>query len=797
MTRHHHFQANVYISLSERSGGRHLVRMVSYSSAILALSAVAATSGGFSGASAQTATQPPLVEAVADSPEIFVTAQRRSERLEDVPMTVTALSQSTLAAAGVNSIRDLSNVTTGFQLGQAGAVPQPAIRGVTTLVGGFVENNVAVYVDGIYQPYAQSINIDLPNVEGVQVLKGPQGTLYGRNATGGALLLNTFTPDEEWSGRGELIYARFDDKRASGYVTGPLNDRFSFSLAGYLRRSDGYTKLASRTTPGETDGNAAPLEQDAFRAKLKFRASDNLSAIFGYNYTRVSDARGNLFTPYENLSTSLLQPASATIPTKLGVAAWDIGVSVVNKQHEASMTLEWKTGIGTFKSITAYSTVDSPNTYDFDSTYVSGVYATSRAKDKTFQQAVDYSIDAIENLNLIVGATYFHDRLKFAEPTNSYIGNLPSGPGTTPGSIDDYTLVLSSFFRQKKEAWAAYADATFTVSDALNITVGGRYSEERQDVSGYQTGIAPRPFNEQSATFRKFTPRAAVRYEIAPRTNIYTSYSQGFRSGAFNSQIPVNPNDWRPAKQEVINAYEIGFKTAGQTFRLDSSAFYYDYTNLQVSATVTGSAGNPIIDITNAPKAKIKGIEGSFEWLPIPHLTLRGGATYLHARYGDGFLYSGVGVNPAVTAFTSSGNPLKTYVNVAQVQDLSGLQMARAPSLTAQFGLTYAVPRDAGGLTFAANIKYTSSYVVTNPSVWGPLAPVAGQRKQRFREGEYALLSASVTWTDPTGQYYGRLWGTNLTDHRYRLHYTGNASWGTYSPMAEPLSVGGTVGYQF
>ena len=145
-----------------------------------------------------------VAEAEVDSNVIIVTAQRRSEALEDVPMTVNVLTAETLSNAGVNSVRDLANVTTGYQLGQGGSVPQPAIRGVTTLINGSYENNVAVYIDGLYQTVPAAISVDLPNISGVQVLKGPQGTLYGRNATGGALLSDTTNPGESWIGQAEL-----------------------------------------------------------------------------------------------------------------------------------------------------------------------------------------------------------------------------------------------------------------------------------------------------------------------------------------------------------------------------------------------------------------------------------------------------------------------------------------------------------------------------------------------------------------------------------------------------------------
>lgn len=739
-------------------------------------------------------------ETVDDENVIVVTAQRRAEALEDVPMTVSVVTSDVMEAAGVTSMRDLTNVTTGFQIAQGGTFPQPAIRGVSTLLNGTFENNVAVYVDGFYQPAAQAIAIDLPNVQSVQVLKGPQGTLYGRNATGGAILVNTITPGDSWEGKYELSYGRFNDMRISGYTAGPLNESLGLSVAGYLRRSDGYIKLTSRTVPGETAGDGAPIDQDSLRAKLTVNLADNIRATLGYSFIHISDPRADMLTPYENVMP-VQAPAEATRPKKfsLGRAAFDIASVVESRQHEGTLKLELDTGIGTLTSYTSYSQFTSRNSFDFDGTYLDGAWSTSLQRERTFQQAVDYTIDEVENLDLIIGGTYFLDKLKFIEPSVFYNGSARN-PGTTEVPLQNYLLLFSSFFDQKKEAWAVYADATYHLSDAFSINLGGRYSKESQDVSGEQTSFLAalrRAPNSASASFSKFTPRASIRYELAPRTNIYASFSRGFRSGAFVSQLPAIPTDWIPAQQESVTAYEVGFKTAQGRFRFEAAGFYYDYKDFQVSATLAGPSGNPVTLVTNAPSAEIYGAEASFEIKPIDNLTIRGGATWLHARYGDNFLFGTVGVNPALLGINTNSNPLKTYQNVNQAQDLSGLQMSRAPNLTANLGFDYLIPNGEGGLRFGANVKYTDSYVVTNPGVWGPLVAAEFQRKQRFREGKYALLNASVTWTDPTGHVYGRIWGNNLTDHRYRIHYTGNNSWGTYSPMAEPLTYGATVGYRF
>lgn len=782
--------------------------------------------------------------------DIIVTAQRRNEKLEDVPMSIAVVSAETLASTGVNTFRDLQNVTSGFQVGNSGSYPQPAIRGITTTNAGAYENNVAVFVDGLYQATPQVLNMDLPNVQDIQILKGPQGTLYGRNATGGALIINTIDPSKTWTGQVEATYGRFNDYRAKAFVAGPLSDTIGISLAGTLRHTDGYYRKASRSTPGQfEDGHFLGIKQESFRGKLKFDLSSNFRATVAYNYTRADDPRGILFTPIENVPTSYAAGTGReTRPKNLGEVAGDVFV-LDYKQHEGSLKLEYDTGIGTLRSVTGYAKATLRTWFDFGGSYVPDNYSASLIRDRIWQENLDFNINAIDNLDLVIGGNYYNLKLDYDpnEANTVWLGAASLGayadPATTPYPISGYKKFSETFFFRTKEAWAVFADATFHASDKLSINVGGRYSEEKQSVSGYKlgyslaTGLATScaysRFGEtnagltctngasaKSVKYSKFTPRASIRYEITPGTNIYATYSQGFRGGEWNSVIPSdNPALWFDAKQETIDSFEVGFKTVRDRLRFELSGFYYDYKNLQVSLTtqVCTPACVALVILQNAPKAKVYGMEANFDFNVTDNFTVRGGATWLHARYGDGFVFSGASVNPAVVGFNSNSDPLKTFGNRTLDQDLSGLQMSRAPDFTGFLGFDYNIPKGDGGLRFSANVKYTSSYVITNPSIWGgdtrTLAQRAGapvdnklslagtpyidrSNEQRARQSGYALVNASVTWTDPTNHYYVRVWGNNLTDVKYKTHYNPLAS-GTYAPIGEPLTFGGTIGYKF
>jgi iron complex outermembrane receptor protein len=786
---------------------------------------------------------------------IIVTAQRRSERLEEVPMSVQVVTQESLASTGVNTLRDLQNVTSGFQLNNSGNTPQPAIRGITTTNAGAYENNVAVFVDGLYQSVPQALNMDLPNVQSVQILKGPQGTLYGRNATGGAILIDTIDPGADWEGMLEATYARFNDYRGRVAVSGPLGDKVGISIAGTLRHTDGYFKKASRTTPGAFDGNFLGLRQESIRAKLKFDLTEDLSVTLGGSYMHASDPRGVLFTPIENVPNSYTVPGRNTRPTGLGEVAGDT-FDVDYHQYEASLKIEWNTGIGKLRSITGYTDAYSKTSFDFNGNYVPDLYSTSKPEDRTIQQAIDLSIDSIDKVDIVVGGTYYHIRTHIPDsaPNTVWLGpaSLPPftypDPATTLVPLNTYGRNSQNTFFRSKEAWALFADLTFQATDALSINLGGRYSEEVQRVSGWRLAFNPitnvpalcnysrhgetvagftcvnGPSGRQS-NYSKFTPRASIRYEISPGTNIYASYSKGFRSGEWNSAIPnENPINWVDAKQESVDAYEIGLKSYGSRFRFEVAGFYYDYRDLQVSNTQSVN-GVPLVILANAPKARVYGADASIDYKANDNLTLRAGATWLDAKYGDGFFISGTGVNPAGVGFNVNSDPLKVFPNVTVTQNLSGLQMSRAPDFTGFVGFDYNIPNGEGGLRFSANLKYTTSYVVTNPSIWGgdrtynarigdadpsnngppvntevftgtAFAGSARASEQRARQGAYALVNASVTWTHSSGSYYVRVWGNNLGDVKYRTHYN-PLSAGTYSPIGEPLSFGGTIGYKF
>lgn len=706
--------------------------------------------------------------------EIVVTAQRREQRLEEVPLSIVPLSSEDLARGAVTNMHDLGQITPGVQINFAGAFSQPAIRGISSLTtGNGVENNVALYVDGFYEPNNNITAMDLANLAGIEILKGPQGTLYGRNATGGAILLNTLAPSDILTGNINLTYGSFDDRRASGFVSGPISDEIRYSISGYVRKTDGYIELSDPDVTGRGSGDFVPAEHRSLRTKLEIDLTDNLTGTLAYNYTFVDERRGILFTPFEHVSPTVPPPPARAIDRDM--TSFNSRTEQPVTSHQGTLKLEWVTEVGTITSYTGYSTTVADSYFDIDGTFVNILSAISKGEQDTFQQAVDFNINTPGNWDLIVGGLYFQDEYQL-----------------------DFQALFGDALAQRldtgmdSEAVAVYADATYDFSDSLSLTFGGRYSYEEKtafhsSITGDGSVIFPP--TKKSASFDEFTPRVSIRYEIAERTNIYAAYSQGFRSGTFSLSAAPTPELWQPLNAEIIDAFEVGFKTVQPRFRLDAAAFYYDYQDLHVSTTqpAPGGGGALVTVFENADKAEVYGVDGQIEISISEALNMRIGAAWLQAKYKEFPNASGIGLD------------ISTNQNIPnQVQDWSGQEMARAPRFSGNLGLDYETFL-AGGvwgrLLLSGNISYSDSYVVNNPSVYGPLAGELANT-QRYRQGATTLVSATGTWTDPSERYTVRIFGTNLTNEEYFVVHTGDGN-GDRGNFEQPRSFGVQVGYQF
>lgn len=705
------------------------------------------------------------------SQDIVVTAQRRAESLEKVPISVTTLMGEDLLRAGVTKFEDIGNVATSTRIGRVGIFAQPSIRGISsTAVSTGQENNIAIYVDGFYQVDPTALGADFANVRNVQVLKGPQGTLYGRNATGGALLIDTYEPSaDKIIVDASAAFGNRDDKRLRAYVGVPIGEGISFGVGGYYRDNNGYIRDVAGF-------NTAPLRTAEARAKLKMEPTANLTVILGYNHTYLSDARG---IAYAGTSEAYLGPLTVPPLGPLRTNQRDrssVDYRPINHitQDEGTLKVRWEGDIGTISSYTSFQRLRADNALDFDATAVPYIASTSNARRDSFMQSADFAFTPISNLDVIVGGMYFDNRARNPNGTSVIQGAV--------SQINDASL--------NTKAYAGFVDLTLQLTDRLFINAGARYSHERKTVSfvysfravGGPITIAP----PTSATFSDLTPRATIRYEIADRTNVYASYSQGFKSGTFNAGANTTIGVTTPVKPETVNAYEVGLKTARGAFHAEAAAYYYDYKDLQVSSLQTVGV-QPTTFLNNAATAEIYGAELSLRAAVTDALNLRLGGAYTHARYKS---FPAASVQFVVPVRNSAGVQIGTRNLAGQSQDFSGYRIARAPDWTGNLGADYTVTIGEGELVLAGNVSYSSKYNPSNEV----RDPVSG--KPRFEQKGYFLGSVSADYTFPGEHFSIGAYAENVANTRFKILDSANGQ-ATYAVYNEPRAYGLRAGYKY
>lgn len=661
--------------------------------------------------------------------EIVITAQRRSERLEDVPMSITALSADTLSKSGVTSTADLAQLTPGVTMPLFGTWLQPSIRGVTSTGANPGDSaNVAMYIDGVYQPQQIATLLDLPDVQQIEVLRGPQGALYGQNATGGAILVTSMTPSYDTAANLSVSYGNYNALNIRGYVTGKVVEGVAFSVAGGFQDRDGFRR---HVITGERDRG---LNSKVVRAKVLLQPADGVKLTFTGYYSNRIDSAAYAGVPYNNNSVSyaLFPTAPRVTSSKQFAANPDVFARI--KSYGGSLRAEIDVGAGTINSITGYQKNKASYLADADYGPANfGFASTDDLSGRYFSQEVNFVSEKFGAIRFVGGMFYLTGREKY-NTDDFYLSapNLPPAPVSPVRSFEQ-----SRILEVRKEVIAAYADVTAELTNRLTVTAGGRYTHEKHRGfnsiafgGGPQPPVTGRP--DGPATFSQFTPRITARYEVQSGTNVYASYGKGFKSGLINPtnllEAPVNP--------EKIDAYEVGFKSrlrAGFNFNL--AAFWYDYKDLQVIAWT----GQTYLQ-QNAATARIKGIEGDLSLAMGSGFSLSAGASYLDARYRD---FAGAQVFQP----NGTGNTITTL-------DLSGRRLLRAPKFSGNITLNYEGYHRFGHLGAFVSGYYNSGFGL--------------EPENRVREGQYATVNAEISLR-PADVENLRLvvWGKNLTDKSY------------------------------
>ncbi|MBI1182036.1 MAG: TonB-dependent receptor [Alphaproteobacteria bacterium] len=715
--------------------------------------------------------------------EITVTAQRREEKQEDVPISITVQTGEQLRTAGVDNLRDLALVTPGLTFQAQGNYVQPALRGITTLVTGpGSDNPIALYVDGVYEGTQAGASIDLPDVERIEVSKGPQGTLFGRNATGGAIQIFTKSPSFEPGGKLSVIGGYYDgggpsrssyDIGVQGFVTGPIvADKLAASLSFAFRDVDGYSRnVAFAAVPSAIAGNYGSDRMDwihsySARAKLLFTPSDRVSILATAYYMQRGTDHGSVGLPVGGLTAASLYP-DAVYGTKPWQYAYDAPRPLTRlRNYGGSLKIDVDTGAGTFTSTTAYTQSRYLERVDVDAAYspqclaaAPFTFACLAFKDKqpnnNFFQDFLFTSEKMGRLSFIVGGNIFLSNGSIPAWINDFTdGARPGAPQVVNGPL----LVAET--RVKTRAFGIFAEADYEIVDRLTLTAGVRYSYEKK--KGFVTFFGSPLALFANPDWNNVSPRVGLRYQIDAHTNVYATFSRGFKSGILPI-LTVGP----AVNPEKVSAWEVGFKTARRRFNLNVAGFYYDYKNLQIQS-FTGTAIIP----TNAASARIYGVEFDGTAQLTQQLSARLGATWMpKADFTDFPNAAGYGL-----PITAGGlSPI--------VGDVSGDRLLRAPRLSAVFGLTYTAEVSGGELTVAPSVYYSSKYLPYDP--FGVLV-----------QKGYARVAAEVSYRPDGSGLRVSLWGRNLTNTKSYSSTTisAGAARVTYD---EPREIGLTIDYDF
>ena len=678
-------------------------------------------------------------EAISD---IVVTAQRRGENLQDVPLAITAVSGETLAQKNITDVTRLQELAPGLSVGRSGSDARPNIRGINTeAIGANSDPRIAFYVDDVYQSRTSQALAAFVDLERVEVQRGPQGTLYGRNSFGGNIALYSATPKSTFDAGGSLLVANFGRVRGEGFVNIPLSEGISARIAGMAERMDGYVKNTS------TGSDLGDEDQRYVRGSLRFAPTGSgLEILLRGSYWK-QGGNGLSAFGYKSLGTpfdpSLVRAAGGTLviggrtvtfPTGFnGGSAFgqnsfinsrfrdgivdvtvngvgvDLGIPIerdpykINfdtvtvrntKQSQFSGSLNYDFGPVTFRSITGYSDFFAVRSSDNDFSPAPVAIDYNKTDVQTLSQEVQLlSSSRNSALQWIVGGYYYNDKIReifFSDNNLNFFttGSGPLFPGGGTGLLPTGTISATrddaySPVQLKTKSYAAFAQGSYNITEALRVTAGIRYTTDRKNyAAGVTNGVlTPKPVGVTNFAFGLYQPtnfrcgsttsaqgtsqpaqgattaatfiqcgkdtfnfttyRGAIDYKIAERNLLYASVSSGRRSGGFNNVLvdPANPALGVIAFQpEKVLAYEVGSKNRFLDNKLQANvaAYYNDYSGLQVQRQVPAPNGLTTLSIIeNSGKGRSYGVEAELLYRPTRQLTLGLTTVYLNSKFTE------------------------------------------------------------------------------------------------------------------------------------------------------------------
>ncbi len=703
--------------------------------------------------------------------EIIVTAQKREENLQETPVSVTAFSGEAIEALGFRQSVDVTAQTPNFSVGYPNGdtgIPAPFIRGVGLNDFGVLNQGpIAAYNDETYISSNAAQIFQLLDTERVEVLRGPQGTLYGRNATGGAVKYVSRKPTREWDGWVRAGAGNFGLRKFAGAFGGPLGENTAFRAAVLKTDSDGWMK--NRFTGNDQQG----IDEFAWRVLLETSPTDALTLLLNvhggktesdavqYRHRGVWDAGGNMCSNAAITAGQCVdifgysEEAPYTTLTGVDVPAvpdYDEGNYDFEAKNDTdfwgvSLTVDWAVGDYIVTSITSFDDIEDfrpEETDDGPNDILTGELAVDQ---ETFSQELRVSWES-DSWSWLAGAFYLDD-----EATDNTAFDLLrdlrvftigddvncSAPPGNPGGFcpEQFVFKTKSGTQQEITSFAAFFDTSINLSDTLKLSLGIRYTDEEIEHDSFfffdepEAGFPARPgFPAQASNdFTNVSGRAVLDARVNEDLLLYGGITSGFKSGGIQSTSDgISEYD-----EEELLSYEVGFKStlADGRLRFNGTAFYYDYEDLQVFAfVIVGGIG--FSTITNAADAEIYGAEFEFQWLPVDNLYMNFGVGLLQTEYEDFVVATG---------------------------DFTGNDITMSPETTINGLIQYDIPLgDSGTLTLQTDFNYQDD--VFFDALNNPL----------LSEDDYWLYNARVSWMSADEKWEVAAYGRNLSDEEYMVY---------------------------
>lgn len=712
--------------------------------------------------------------------DIIVTAQRREQSALDVPLSLTALDESLIRDKQVTALNDLQFVAPGIRSGQQQGSNRLFIRGIglSSFAAG-ADSSVAFYVDGVYIGRPTQQLSSFYDIGRVEVLRGPQGALYGRNATGGAVNLISNDPEREASGYLNFTAGNYDFYQGEGAFSMPLstNGDFRARVAFKVVERDGY----GYDFKNQKDINDSSAKSARLTLQYNPDSAVNIKMTGEYTHEDDNNYHTTNFGPYQ-FGNLALCPRTNGVECQLpgvvdypngfggqgpaefeirnsqdGATNLDLFPGKRNRREGFALTLNANFALNDvldLNSITGWRKFDRYNSSNADGSSSGIGNVDYDENNRQFSQELILNYDG-GPFQATAGASYYNEKLDNAVIAPFIQFDNPATPQFDNPYRQDGTL--------KIDAIAFYLQGTYSVTPALRITAAGRYSSEKRTSTGVFTGLfVPPTILDDSRRWSSFTPKFGIEYDVTEGTMLYASYTKGFKSGTFNvgqDNPAVNP--------EKIQSYEAGIKSRFLDNSVDLTAayFHYKYKNLQV---------NKIIGIatltTNAAAAKTDGFEIAVNARLTPQFTLSGNFTYLDSTFTD-FL----SVNPL---FPAAGE-----------EDLSGNVLPGSPKYAFVVGAQYALPVGGDGqeIKLNADASYQSRIHFSEFN------------DDQLSQKGVTKVNASIRY-DSGDSWTVSLWGKNITDENTANNKVlGIQLWGfpIYGAIDAPATYGGTIGFKF